>query len=190
MPLSPAAHPSPGTREEVTDPGSAPPSIPARQREAEATETLVATVAGVLDFEAFVDSLDFLDPQEAMRVKLAGGEIFDNLVRHAAPLSQSVILARCSRRSGKALVLAFYFRSPGFSRFAASALEGRIDACLDEEGGISESLGACANDAKAEPFFDPLIGRWRGIGLRMCRNLTASFLLRSGSFLDRIFLEF
>lgn len=185
-----AARPSPAARGRPADPGSAPLPVSGRLRGAEATETLVATVAGILDFEAFVDSLDFLDSQEVMRVKLAGGEIFDNLVRHAAPLAQSAILARCSRRSGRALVLAFYFKSPGFSRFAASAAEGRIDACLDEEGGPSDSLEACANDSKAEPFFDPLIGRWRGIGLRMCRNLTSSFLLRSGSLLDRIFLEF
>jgi hypothetical protein len=150
----------------------------------------VASQAGILDFEVFADSLAFLDPREAMRVKLAGGEIFDNLVRHAAPLARGSILVRCSRRSGNCLVLAFHFKSPGFCRFAATSAEGRTDPEVEPPPEPTEPEASCAGEAGTVPFFDPLIGRWRGIGLRMCRNLTASFSLRSGSVLDRIYLRF
>jgi hypothetical protein len=164
-----------------------------RQRSAEATEVLVASAAGILDFEEFIDSVAFLSNDERNRLKLAGGEIFDNLIRHAPPLEGGSVVLRCARRPGARPVLAFYFRSPVFADFAACSSCGRTEegTAPDMEavgpGGPGGQSRTEAEDEMA-PFFDPLIGRWRGIGLRMCRNLSASLLLRSGPRMDRIYI--
>jgi len=159
-----------------------------RRRPAEATEVLVASAAGILDFEEFIDSVAFLSHDERNRLKLAGGEIFDNLVRHAPPLEGGSVVLRCARRHGARPVLAFYFRSPVFADFAACSSCGRTEGwTAAEAAGTGDRPRAEAEDEMA-PFFDPLIGRWRGIGLRMCRNLSRSLLLRSGPRMDRIYI--
>lgn len=161
-----------------------------RRRQAEATEALVASAAGILDFEEFIDSVAFLSQDERNRLKLAGGEIFDNLIRHAPPLEGGSVVLRCARRPGARPILAFYFRSPAFADFAACSSCGRTEdlATPDAEAAGSDSLPKAEAEDEMAPFFDPLIGRWRGIGLRMCRNLSSSLLLRSGPRMDRIYI--
>jgi anti-sigma regulatory factor (Ser/Thr protein kinase) len=130
--------------------------------------SLEATPASILEFEDFVDSLDILSPKDRNRLKLAGGEILDNIVKHATPLESRGIEARASR-SGGSILLAFYFRSPSFAVFAG------------EDGPWS---------VYPEPLFDPAHRRWRGMGLLMCRNLAKRLVFRPGESMDRIFLEF
>ena len=183
MPTLPAGCEVPslaGAEPAVRRPASGEERLPAqgeRRRSAEATEALVASAAGILDFEGFIDSVAFLSHDERNRLKLAGGEIFDNLIRHAPPLEGGSVVVRCSKRPGTRPLLAFYFRSPVFADFAACSSCGRTEDRTTPD----------AEDEMA-PFFDPLIGRWRGIGLRMCRNLSRSLLLRSGSRMDRIYI--
>lgn len=156
----------------------------ARRRKQESTAILPATAAGIFDFEAFVEALPFLSANEKNKLKLAGGEIFDNLIRHAAPLEGEVAIIRAARR-GARLYLAFYFKSHAFAPYAASSSCGKTEPA---------SLLGFDSTAELEyedaPFFDPLIGRWRGIGIHMCKNLTLSLSLRAGSRLDRIYLVF
>jgi len=146
--------------------GVLPPAIlPARgARRAESTVVLPASAEACPAFEDFVDSLAFLASRERARLRLAGGEILDNLVRHAAPLERDRLSIRAAKRPG-GIVLAFFFRSPSFASFAAR--------CSDPE-----------------PLFDPVKRRWRGIGMVMCRNLSSRVRLRPGERLDRIFLSF
>jgi hypothetical protein len=137
------------------------------------TRVLEARTAAVMDFEDFVDSLGFLSIAERDRLKLAGGEILDNIVKHASPVAGTSpgetgrIVVRAARRGGSPS-LAFYFRSPSFSAFAASS----------------------ASELATKPLFDPAHRRWRGIGLVMCRNLARRVVFRPGEAMDRIFLEF
>jgi hypothetical protein len=148
-------------------------STKSRRRAAEASTLLSPDREGVFAFEAFVEGLPFLSPREAASMKLAGGELFDNLIRHASPLEGNRVRLRAAkRRSGPCL--AFFFKSPKFGRYA---LEHRA-AEADGKGALEE------------PFFDPLIGRWRGIGLLMCRNLSSGLYLRSGTTVDRIYISF
>jgi hypothetical protein len=138
-----------------------------------ATAALEAKTAAILDFEDFVDGLGFLSDGERARLKLAGGEILDNIIKHASPVLGSPnggagrIVARAARRGGAAF-LGFYFRSPGFAAFAASS----------------------ASELATKPLFDPAHRRWRGLGLVMCRNLARRVVFRPGEAMDRIFLEF
>jgi hypothetical protein len=129
---------------------------------------LEAKPASILAFEEFVEGLGFLAPPERDRIKVAGGEILDNLVRHAAPISGGRIRVRIRRRPDGAF-LAFYFRSPSFAAFAGPGGPWSADA---------------------EPLFDPAHRRWRGIGLAMCRNIARKLRFRPGERMDRIFLEF
>jgi len=134
------------------------------ERKAGRSVVLDANPSSVLDFESFAEGLDFLSPVERHRVMIAGGEILDNLIREASPMDRRKLRVRVTRRRGSVL-LAFYFRSPGFAAFSAGSLE-------------------------FEPLFDHLDRRWRGLGLLMCRNLARRIAFRPGELLDRIFLEF
>jgi anti-sigma regulatory factor (Ser/Thr protein kinase) len=133
-----------------------------------ATLLLEAEPGAILAFERFVGGLGFLSSREGHRLAIAGGEILDNIVKHATPLEDRRIAARVSRGDGR-VILAFYFRSPTFAAFVAADAPAA---------------------AGAEPFFDPAHRRWRGMGLVMCRNLASSVSFRPGSLMDRIFLEF
>jgi hypothetical protein len=147
---------------------SAPAPLARRERAAEATTTLKAECASILEFERFADGLEFLRPALRLALKIAGGEIFDNIVKHGPPPAGGLVTVRAGRRGGD-LLLAFYFRSPAFAAFAR---EGDREL------------------RSAEPLFDPAARRWRGLGLVMCRNLARKIRFRPGSALDRIYLEF
>ena len=129
----------------------------------EATVVLEAKGASILDFEDFADGLDFLTSRERDRLKIAGGEILDNIVKHATPVRRCLIRARAARR-GDSILLGFYFRSPSFAAFVAIDAEGEAVA--------------------AEPLFDPAHRRWRGIGLVMCRNLARKVVFRPGEAME------
>jgi len=149
------AYPAPERRE-----------VPRDRRAHEASARLIVDRPGIMEFEAFVDSLDFVRSTEHARLKLAGGEIFDNLIRHAAPLADDSALVRVvRRRSGRDLYLCFYFKSPTFAPY--------VSHCVDHE-----------------PVFDRRLRRWHGMGLRMTRNLSASLTFRAGTLCDRIFIRF
>lgn len=157
-----------------------------RRRAAELTTTIIAERERILDFESFIDGVDFLDARLRDRMKLAGSEIFDNLVRHARPLELDVVIVRVAIHGDKPY-LSFYFKSKVFAPFAACSECGKVgpDAALEVD---SEALAG--NLETSVPFFDPIIGRWRGIGIRMCRYLSRSLLLRAGSRIDRIYIAF
>lgn len=144
-----------------------------RRRMAEVSTILSSDREGVFAFEEFIDGLPFLSPREANAMKLAGGELFDNLIRHASPLDGNSIRVRAAKR-GSGPYLAFFFKSPRFAPYALN----------------HAAAGGGGQDPVEEPFFDPAIGRWRGIGLLMCRNLSSGLYLRSGSRLDRIYISF
>lgn len=143
---------------------------------AEAAISISPDEAGEAAFEDFVDGLSFATSREAGAMKLAGGELLDNLTRYSTPLRDNRIVLRAARRSS-GLYLAFFFKSAGFADYAE---------------GLAKKQSASGSRAAPfiKPAFDPSIGRWRGIGLRMCRSLSKSLYFRSGSMLDRIFVAF
>ncbi len=143
-------------------PGSRPPSSPARA--AEATISIEVEREGIFAFEHFIDSLDFTSESEGAKLKLAGSEIFDNLVKHASPVAGGMATVRATRRRG-VLYLFFAFKSPSFREYAAR--------CFDYE-----------------PIFDNRARRWRGMGLRMTRNLSSDLRFRAGTLLDRVIIRF
>jgi hypothetical protein len=140
-----------------------------RVRAAEATVVLEAKTVSILDYESFVDNLLFLTERDRCRLKLAGGEIIDNIVTHAAPVRGGRLIARAAHRAGsRYILLGFYFSSPSFDSIAVEAV----------------------NTDSAKPVFDSTHRRWRGIGMAMCRNLARRVSFRPGETMDRIYLEF
>jgi len=142
-------------------------SRPPRRREEEATIRLAAVPESVSAFESFADGLAFLSPRERARLKLAGDEILDNIIRHSSPLERRRIAVRAARRGGRPHLLFFFRSSPG-------------TAFADFAQGFPGSA----------PLFDPARRRWRGMGLLMCRNLSQALSVRHGSMMDRIILAF
>jgi len=118
-------------------------------------------------YDGFIRSLHFLTEREACALIVAGDEVLDNLRTHGEIGREGVIVLVRKRPVG--LTLAFFVEShQAFAAFAES---------LEREG-------------VAPPRFDALEGRWRGLGLSMCRNLARSLCYRPGAFIDRIFLRF
>jgi hypothetical protein len=140
---------------------------PPRRRVNEASIRLAPVPESVPAFEEFADGLSFLSERERARLKLAGDEILDNIIRHAAPLERRRIFIRAARR-GAAPCLLFFFRSSSAEAFA-------------------EFAAAYPDTA---PLFDQARRRWRGMGLLMCRSLAERMAVRHGERMDRIFLSF
>jgi len=138
--------------------------MPRRLRAAESTAVLQAERVGIFAFETFVEGLDFLSSGERNRMRLAGGEIFDNLIRHASPLEDEAMTVRAAKRNGQ-LYLFFFFKASFFAAYASR--------CGD-----------------FQPIYDRGSKRWSGMGLRMCRNLSRSLRMRAGGIVDRIIMTF
>lgn len=116
------------------------------------------------EFERFVDGLECGDERARARLRLVGGELFDNLVSHAGPL-RGGISVRFGRNADGRMTLAFAFRS------------ARYRAWLKAPG---PSLPSWSPDQK----------RWRGLGLIMVRNLASRVEHRAGPSGDRIVVTF
>ncbi len=144
---------------------SKPPLSPsARRRATEATLRIAVVREGIFVLEDFIDSLDFAAATERSRLKLAGSEIFDNLVKHSTPIEGDSAIVRAARRAG-VIYLIFGFKSPSFATY--------VQRCRDYE-----------------PVFDHHARRWHGMGLRMTRNLSSSLRFRPGSLVDRVIIRF
>lgn len=135
-----------------------------RRRPSEATLRIEVVREAIFELEDFFEGLDFAAPSERSRLKLAGSEIFDNLVKHSSPVEGGSASVRVARRSG-VLYLLFAFKSPSFAGYAERVFD-------------------------YEPIFDHHARRWHGMGLRMTRNLSSSLHFRAGSRLDRIIIRF
>jgi len=142
-------------------------SEPSRRRGEESSIRLAPVPESIPAFEDFVEALPFPSTRERARLKLAGDEILDNIVRHAAPLERRRVFVRAARRGGSPYLL-FFFRSSSPTAFADFA----------------------AGYPAAAPLFDPARRRWRGMGLLMCRNLAEKVTVRHGAVMDRIILAF
>ncbi len=105
--------------------------------------------------ESFIDNCRFLAPSARNRLTLIATEIFDNVVTHNRfPLRLPVSIAVCGDESIR-------------MRISYATLN------------FFEMVRA---NRTTSPHFDRESGRYRGIGLRMCRNLAKSLRFRAGLF--------
>lgn len=115
-------------------------------------------------FEDWLDRASIPDPRLRDRVRLAGLEILDNLIRHSGPLEGGSVRTSLRVRAGGAR-LVFSFRSDKFRSFA--------------RGGKNPRTGYNIED-----------GRWRGLGLVMVAFLTLHVRYVSDARSDRVEAEF
>jgi len=105
--------------------------------------------------ESFINTCDFLPADAKNRLTLIATEIFDNIVSHNRfPFRNSVSVS-------------VSVDGPVRMRIAYGTLS------------FGEMLRA---NRTVRPYFDRESGRYRGIGLRMCRNLASSVSFRKGLF--------
>lgn len=115
-------------------------------------------------FEDWLDRAAIPDPRLRDRVRLAGLEILDNLIRHASPLEGDTVRTSLRLRAGGGR-LVFSFRSEKFRSFS--------------RGGKNPRTGYDIED-----------GRWRGLGLVMVGFLTLHVRYVSDRRSDRVEAEF
>lgn len=128
------------------------------------TASFPGDASAVPFFEDWLDGAEFTDTRLRDRVRLAGLEILDNLIRHASPLEGDVIRASLRLR-GEGARLVFSFRSEKFRSFA--------------RGGRNPRVGYNIED-----------GRWRGLGLVMVAFLALHVRYISDARGDRVEAEF
>lgn len=122
---------------------------------------LVPDFANLLVLERFINTNTCLSPHEKVRALLITSEYFDNIISHSIG-TPSCSLFICSRFSRKKKILI---------RYATKNFNEIIIA-----------------DRMTKPHFDSLSKRYRGLGLRMCRNLATSVVFQKGLFKSSIII--
>jgi len=133
-------------------------------RRRKATLRLRAKPVEIMRLDGFVRGLPFLSVDERDRVLIVASEIFDNVISYSSRLRCRAVTIRVSK--GTTLRLAFFFKSSNFSVFARSERDSE------------------------KRYFDKGKGRYRGLGLTMCRNLTGSMRFRPGIATDTVIVIF
>lgn len=105
--------------------------------------------------ESFVMNCPLLEGGETHRAMLVVTEYFDNIVMHGKGLSKGPV--DISVRKNGRVRIALSYRTSNFGDVIAA-------------------------DASAKPYFDSVTRRYRGLGLRMCQNLSAGISYRQGLF--------
>jgi len=113
--------------------------------------------ANLCALEAFMARCDFLGETERLRATLVVSELFDNIVMHSR-----------SRRGGT--VRSGVLISVSKDKLVRVLLRYRT-------GNFAEIIRA---NRTVLPHFDTGSRRYRGLGLRMCRNLSSSIRFRRG----------
>ena len=122
---------------------------------------LALRAASILSLEDFVDNCTGLARKERMRMKIAATEVFENILMHNRTMFNLPVTVRFVHDDTLCLEIKYYSTSicsPGFP------------------------------DSRFAPYYDPKTRRYRGLGLRMCNNLTRSIVFRKGLFKREIII--
>lgn len=111
--------------------------------------------ANIPVLESFINTCDFLPDDAKNRLTLIATEIFDNIVSHNRFPFKNTVLVSVYREGEIRLRIAY-----GTFNFKEMIRANQV----------------------VTPHFDRESGRYRGIGLRMCRNLASSVVFRRGLF--------
>ncbi len=120
--------------------------------------------ANIFLLEDFILSFPFSDSALAARTLLIATELFENITEHskgfACPYRGVTVNLT---NTGDKTEMRFSYATRNFS----------------------ELTGA---EKKARPYFDRAAGRYRGMGLLMCRKLSASMIYKKGLFKSTIMI--
>lgn len=113
--------------------------------------------ANLAALEAFIAQCGFLDDAERRRATLVASEFFDNIVIHSRGPRGGVSRSRVdlSISKGSRVRIGLRYRTSNFAELIRA-------------------------NRTVFPHFDEASLRYRGLGLRMCRNLSSSVRFRRG----------
>ncbi|HKL85589.1 MAG TPA: hypothetical protein VJ861_04600 [Treponemataceae bacterium] len=122
---------------------------------------LVPDFANLSVLEYFIYNNSCLSPHEKLRALLITTEYFDNIISHSKgtrPCKVSVLISVSKR---KKIIMRYHTNN-----FSEMVTANRI----------------------TEPYYDLESKRYRGLGLRMCRNLASSITFHKGLFKSSIII--
>jgi hypothetical protein len=114
---------------------------------------LAPDFANLSVLEEFVFSCPFLEGGERNRAVLLATEYFDNIVAHSRSISTGDVSVAVDKSARTSIVLRY--RTCNFSEMVRA-------------------------NRTTKPHFDLASGRYRGLGLLMCRNLASSIHYKKG----------
>ncbi len=133
---------------------------------------LRAEYAELSRLESFVDDFGILCDETRRRVKISAAELFDNIVAHGLHVRPPHVFLRLS--AGREIRIILMYRATNFKEL--------IDA-------LKPTVGVSNNGHKAIRY-DAASGRYRGLGLVMCRCLCERLEARAGLIANRITATF
>ena len=113
--------------------------------------TIRSRIEDICTLEAFIHSKKDIPLLERNKILLITNEIFENIIQHAKPNNKTI---QFKIYQGKVLSFLFLFHSANFEWFVA-------------------------NVRWIQPYFDPRLNRYRGLGLKICYNLSSSIHYRA-----------
>jgi hypothetical protein len=113
--------------------------------------TIRSRIEDICCLESFICSQTDIPVCERNKILLITNEIFENIIQHATLQDKSI---RFKIFKGKRPSLLFLFYSTNFEWFIS-------------------------NVTRMQPYFDPRLNRYRGLGLKICYNLSSSIHYRA-----------
>lgn len=124
--------------------------------------SLLPDLSNLIILENFISGCDFLDDREMNRSKILVTEFFDNIVKHS-------VHGFC----GKVVIRV---------RKAETLITIRLNYWTTNFGKMLSALGT------TKPHYDGKCLRYRGLGLRMCKNLASDIQYKKGLFKSSIII--
>ncbi len=123
--------------------------------------SLAPDFANLSALESFVESCSFLEKEERLRILLIATEYFQNIVAYNRNPVRSAVDLRIVKDAAVSLIIRYATRN-------FSELQRAADA--------------------TSPHYDRETMRYRGLGLRMCKNLAASIQYKKGLFKSSVII--
>jgi anti-sigma regulatory factor (Ser/Thr protein kinase) len=123
--------------------------------------SLAPDFANLSVLESFVGSCSFLEKEERLRILLIATEYFQNIVAYNRNPVRSDVDLRIVKDGTVSLIISYATRN--FSELQRAA-------------------------GTASPHYDSETLRYRGLGLRMCKNLSSSIQYKKGLFKSSVII--
>jgi anti-sigma regulatory factor (Ser/Thr protein kinase) len=124
--------------------------------------TLLTDLSNLITLERFISACSFIDEHDRNKSKILATEFFDNIVMHS-------VCGMCSTVS-----------------VTVEKIKKRITIRLKYS---TKNFGTMLNALEhTNPHYDASSLRYRGLGLRMCRNLASDIRYKKGLFKSSIII--
>lgn len=122
--------------------------------------SLYPDLSNLVRLESFIRECSFLDGAEMNHALLVATEYFDNIARYSKYRVSRPVSIRVTKKDG-VVIIAMKYATNNFLEMVRAA-------------------------DTTTPWLDAEVGRYRGLGLRMCRNLSSRIRYKKGLFKSSI----